>query len=377
MRRSSLARSFFVAVFVSACGCSGDPEDSPASGGGNVGIPDAAAGAATSAGGGSAQSSGGGTIGGSVSGGAGGAPRASGGMGGSSVSAGGWSAGTGGGAAATGGTGGVTGASGGNGADGGAAVRPGSGGRPAGGSGGFENGGAATAGKGGSSADTGGDGPTTGGRGIATGGRGFGTGGRASGGSSGRGGSGGGPPAEAGAAGQGTGGADSECPGSGNVSYVLNTPTSPTADEADAYALIDEVMSEAVRYYNCYTDLELDITANYKPSVPTAEANIDGWLSFGSNRSYMVLPTAMHEIAHVAGIGYYTFGQMRDSNGIWTGAIANAVLASIPNPRDTQLHADNMHFWPYGLNYASEYENEDDLINHCKLVQAIRQDMGL
>ena len=29
------------------------------------------------------------------------------------------------------------------------------------------------------------------------------------------------------------------------------------------------------------------------------------------------------------------------------------------------------------LNYASEYENEDDLINHCLLVPAIRQDMGL
>jgi hypothetical protein len=161
------------------------------------------------------------------------------------------------------------------------------------------------------------------------------------------------------------------------VSYVLNTPPAPTADESDAYALIDKAMSEAVRYYNCYTDIELDITANYKPSVPTAEANVDGLISFGSNRSYMVLPTAMHEIAHVAGIGYYTFAQMHDSNGIWTGAVANAVLASIPNPRDTQLHADNMHFWPYGLNYASEYENEDDLINHCKLVQAIRQDMGL
>jgi hypothetical protein len=62
---------------------------------------------------------------------------------------------------------------------------------------------------------------------------------------------------------------------------------------------------------------------------------------------------------------------------VWTGPNANAVLASIPNPRDTQLHADNMHFWPYGLNYAHEYENEDDLIYHCLIVAAIRKDMGL
>jgi hypothetical protein len=62
---------------------------------------------------------------------------------------------------------------------------------------------------------------------------------------------------------------------------------------------------------------------------------------------------------------------------VWTGPNANAVLASIPNPRDTQLHADNMHFWPYGLNYAHEYENEYDLIYHRLIVAAIRKDMGL
>ncbi|MBN1611246.1 MAG: hypothetical protein JW940_31730 [Polyangiaceae bacterium] len=373
MRRSPLARSLFVVVFVSTWGCSGDPESSTSRGGEDAGTPDAATGAATSTGGGSA------------SGGGGGAPGASGGTGGTAVSTGGTavstggsSAGTGGASATTGATGGVT-ASGGSVADGGVSGRldGGRGGRPAGGSGGSQTGGATTTSSGGSIPGTGGDGPATGGRGSATGGRGSATGGRSGGGSSNTGGMGGTSPGDAGATGQGTGGADSECPSSGNVSYVLNAPPVPTADEADAFAHIDEAMSEAVRYYNCYTDIELDITVNYKTSVPTAEANIDGQLSFGSNRSYMVLPTAMHEIAHVAGIGYYTFAQMHDGNGLWTGAIANAVLASIPNPRDTQLHADNMHFWPYGLNYASEYENEDDLINHCKLVQAIRQDMGL
>ena len=136
-------------------------------------------------------------------------------------------------------------------------------------------------------------------------------------------------------------------------------------------------MNEAVRYYNCYTSLEKQLTVNYNPGVPTAEANIDGWMSFGTDRTYMVLPTAMHEISHTLGVGYYTFSQMTDSSGYWTGTNANAALASIPNPRDTRLHADRQHFWPYGLNYASEYENEDDLINHCRIVSAIRTDMGL
>lgn len=177
------------------------------------------------------------------------------------------------------------------------------------------------------------------------------------------------------AAGDGT--TDAGCPHSGNIRYTLNRSASPTSDELDAYDHITTAMDEAIGYYNCYTDLEKQLWVNYDPGVSTAQANIDGWMSFGSNRSYMVLPTAMHEIAHTLGVGYYSFGSMTNRNGIWTGPNANAVLASIPNPRDTQLHADNMHFWPYGLNYASEYENEDDLINHCLIVTAIRKDMGL
>lgn len=175
----------------------------------------------------------------------------------------------------------------------------------------------------------------------------------------------------------GTGGTDSQCPHSGNIRYTLNRAASPTADELDAYERLTNAMDEAVWYYNCYTDLDMQLWVNYNPGVPTAQANIDGWMTFGSDRSYMVLPTAMHEIAHTQGIGYYNFSEMTDSNGIWIGQHANTVLASIPNPRDTQLHADSMHFWPYGLNYASEYENEDDLINHCLIVAAIRKDMGL
>ncbi len=209
----------------------------------------------------------------------------------------------------------------------------------------------------------------------ATGGDGSGTGG-STGGVSGTADGEGGSAGTAGADG-GSGGTDSECPHSGNIRYTLNRAASPTADELDAYEHLTSAMDEAVWYYNCYTDLDMQLWVNYNPGVPTAEANIDGWMTFGGNRSYMVLPTAMHEIAHTQGIGYYTFSEMTDDDGIWTGPNANAVLASIANPRDTQLHADSMHFWPYGLNYASEYENEDDLINHCLIVAAMRKDMGL
>jgi hypothetical protein len=237
-------------------------------------------------------------------------------------------------------------------------------------------------GTGGSSPSTGGSPPATGG--APTGGfapltGGAPTGGAATGGANPE--TGGVPPGGAPTGGTdsgsgGAGGAPADCPHSGSITYTLNRSDSPTADELDAYERITAAMDEAVYYYNCYADLDKHLTANYNPGVPTAEANIDGWMSFGTDRAYMVLPTAMHEIAHTLGVGYYGFGDMTDSNGIWTGANANAVIASIENPRDTQLHADSMHFWPYGLNYASEYENEDDLINHVRIVAAIRLDLG-
>ena len=239
-------------------------------------------------------------------------------------------------------------------------------------------------------APTGGVAPTTGGAAPATGGSPPSAGGRATGGlppATGGAPTGGAPTGGAPEGGTATGGTDpatggeggssSDCPCSGRITYTLNRADSPTADELDAYDRLTVAMDEAIYYYNCYADLEKELWVNYDPGVPTAQANIDGWMSFGSDRAYMVLPTAMHETAHTLGIGYYGFGDMHDENGIWTGTAANAALAAIPNPRDTQLHADSMHFWPYGLNYASEYENEDDLINHVRIVTAIRLDLGL
>ncbi len=187
---------------------------------------------------------------------------------------------------------------------------------------------------------------------------------------------GGAPTGGAPTGGGGAGGAPSNCPFTGNITYTLNRSDTPTADELDAYDRLTVAMDEALYWYNCYADLEKQLWVNYDTGVPTAQANIDGWMSFGASRDYMVVATAMHEVAHTLGVGYYGFGDMTDGNGIWTGANANAVLASIANPRDTQLHADSMHFWPYGLNYASEHENDDDLINHVRIVAAIRLDLG-
>jgi hypothetical protein len=55
----------------------------------------------------------------------------------------------------------------------------------------------------------------------------------------------------------------------------------------------------------------------------------------------------------------------------------DAINQTLPTPLDTELHADNNHFWPYGINQQSKVKSEADLIGHCRIVRAIRLDLGL
>ena len=134
-------------------------------------------------------------------------------------------------------------------------------------------------------------------------------------------------------------------------------------------------MDAALRYYNCYTDLTKALRVSYNISVATADGNVNGSVRFGKNRSNMQVATAMHEVAHTLGIGGPDFGPML-VNGRFPGAVATAELRAITGIADDEVHGDTQHFWPFGLNYESEYKTESDLINHCRLVVAIRKDMG-
>jgi hypothetical protein len=165
------------------------------------------------------------------------------------------------------------------------------------------------------------------------------------------------------------------CPSDGHVTYTINRKDQPSADEADAYQRIDEILSQATAYYNCYTDITKELSASYEPSVETADGNSNGSVRWGKTRGYMNLATAMHEIGHAVGIGSADFGKLV-VDGIFTGPIATAQLREITGIADDQVHGDPNHFWPYGLNYESEYMSEDDLIDHCLMVVAIRKDMG-
>lgn len=317
-----------------------------------------------SVGGSTAQSSGGAStggtapVGGSANGGSGGPVTSSGGStttGGSESTAGsGNNAGSGGGGSASSGSGGV---GGGPIADGGAPMA------------GEANSGGTTLGTGGFSW------PATGGATGQDGGNG-GSAGTVASGAAGEAEGGGSAPVTAGAGGEGSG--QDECPGSGTIEYVLNGVESWPADVVER---LSAAMEEGVWYYNCYSNLSHSLTVNYSAGVPTAEANVDGWMSFGSDPAYQVVATVMHEIGHTMAVGYSPWEEL-SSNGRWTGRhVVEFMTSLLPEQKDPDEYSqrdyitiDGMHFWPYGLNYASEHQSEWSLINHVRIVDAMNRD---
>jgi hypothetical protein len=134
-------------------------------------------------------------------------------------------------------------------------------------------------------------------------------------------------------------------------------------------------MDSAVKLYNTYSNLSKFINVYYAPGVPTAEASSNGDLRFGENRSYMVVPTAMHEMGHTMGIG--TTQEYWDvcKDGVFRNDKVQAKLRELDNDPTKELHCDSQHIWPYGLNQASEAKSEKDLINHVILVETIYQQL--
>ncbi|MFZ5892988.1 MAG: hypothetical protein ACOY0T_18145, partial [Myxococcota bacterium] len=207
------------------------------------------------------------------------------------------------------------------------------------------------------------------------------TGGKASGGAASGGAKASGGASATGGAGGSAGGGGKNCPYTGHITYTLAKSANPTQAEQNAYNLITTAMEKAIGYYNCYTNITKSLNVSYVPSVATADGNINGSMRFGSNTTYMDYRTAMHEIGHTVGIGQASNWGSFVMNGLFTGSNAKAELqainATLSTPGDNQVHADSQHFWPYGINQQSEVKSEADLLFHCRMVMAIRKDLGL
>jgi hypothetical protein len=157
------------------------------------------------------------------------------------------------------------------------------------------------------------------------------------------------------------------------VTYTLYKSANPTTNEIEMYSLIEKAMNEACAYYSQYTDYNKHLNVYYNPGVPTADASYNGTIRFGQ-KAYMQKITAMHEIAHTFGVGTSPRWGTLMVKGTWNGSNANAALRELTYNPTAIVKGDAMHFWPYGLNYTSEVKSDNDLIIHCKIVNAMLKD---
>ncbi|MFF8934036.1 hypothetical protein ACF08O_04680 [Streptomyces paradoxus] len=156
------------------------------------------------------------------------------------------------------------------------------------------------------------------------------------------------------------------------ITWSLVRASNPTADQRSAYDLITKAMNAAVARYNNLSDLGKTITVRYEPGVPTADGNINGTIRFGSNRSYMNERTALHEIAHTIGVGTSSGWSRLGGSGTWTGGQATALVRQYDGS-GARISTGGGHFWPYGLNYDSEWSGTA-ADRHVNIVAAMVRD---
>ncbi|KAI0836994.1 hypothetical protein F5Y06DRAFT_98497 [Hypoxylon sp. FL0890] len=157
---------------------------------------------------------------------------------------------------------------------------------------------------------------------------------------------------------------------SGAITWSLEKASNPTADQAEAYTKIEAAMKLAVARYAKWSNASKTVHVYYSPGVPTAEANFNGDLRFGSDRSYMTQRTAMHEIAHTLGVGQTAAFDRLCASGNWPKALP---LLRSWDGASAKINCGGGHFWPYGLNYESEW-SETNGDRHVQLVDAMIAD---
>jgi hypothetical protein len=159
----------------------------------------------------------------------------------------------------------------------------------------------------------------------------------------------------------------------GKITWSLVKVANPTADQKDAYAKITTAMNAAVARYNKWGNWGRVLTVRYTPGVPTAQASINGSIDFGTNRSYMTECTAMHEMSHCFGVGTAAkWSYPLIQNYLFVGAKAVAKLRSFDGS-SAVINTGGQHFWPYGLNYNSEWSTTAGDRN-AQIVRAMNDD---
>ncbi|KAK8038679.1 hypothetical protein PG993_007090 [Apiospora rasikravindrae] len=107
----------------------------------------------------------------------------------------------------------------------------------------------------------------------------------------------------------------------GAINWTLEKAANPTSDQSDAYAKIEAAMKLAAARHARLGSASKNVRVYYTPGVPTAEANYNGDLRFGSNRAYMNERTALHEVSHTLGVGQRAAFDRKCAAGDWATAL--------------------------------------------------------
>ncbi len=156
----------------------------------------------------------------------------------------------------------------------------------------------------------------------------------------------------------------------GQLSWVFTSTNIPQ----DARNRISTAMDAAVERYNYWANWpQRTLTVEYNTGVPTADANINGHIRFGSGIDYQNERTALHEICHTWGVGTsssWSYPLIQNSDFVGSHAVAKIQEFDGPN---AVINTGGSHFWPYGLNYNNEW-SETNADRHVQIVWAMVQD---
>ena len=155
----------------------------------------------------------------------------------------------------------------------------------------------------------------------------------------------------------------------GQLSWTLTSTDVPS----DVQTRITNAMNDAVARYNAGRNWPArTLTVEYNTGVPTADGSTSGNIRFGANASYQNTRTAMHEIGHTYGVGISSGWTANITGGYFTGTNAVDMIKSFDGP-NAVVNTGGGHFWPYGLNYDSEW-SETGAFRHVKMVSAMVTD---
>lgn len=137
-----------------------------------------------------------------------------------------------------------------------------------------------------------------------------------------------------------------------------------------------QALTNSLARFNAYGDFTAgndgSVEAAYNPGVPTAQANYGGWggiIEYGG--TWPNDRVTIHELNHWLGTGTYS-----NANGLsWSGPRTVSLLEQFEGV-GARLGTDGVHFWPYGLNFDSEW-SELNARRNVALTYALRADWGI